>query len=555
MSEILTDDQKNALLNINIFLGDKDQYMYVLCGSAGTGKSYLTKKIIKMNNNMKICCIAPTHKAKGVLDNFVYPEHIDTYTIASILGKMKEHSYIGTKSFSTGSDKKLSLYNFFILDEVSMVSDHDLNIIKEYVKNNNKKLLCIGDPFQIPSPSQKIIKDTKNNICYKADSIAFSESTGISILKQIVRQQEDSYIIKVATLLRDNIMCDVKLPDMNVLSFTEMLDDFNISIIKYPYTCRCIAYTNKNVYDINHAIRNNMYKNNIFNTNNTNNSNNSNNNSNNIPLEFYKGEILMAYNTLGYPINYIVNGNDYIIESVIYTENCVIKQYNGLCGYYVKLVGVTQYLFFISINNIKNKSFMSELIRLAMIVNSRSSTKAHFIEYNRLRNEVVFREDLYKYKGKYYGGYEFKKEHPLLFIKSSDIIDHNKCIKKSNDLTIKKLKNNTDYWQIVLDRISDDKSISDNETFADRFMMIEKDIDYGYTITAHKSQGSTYDVVYVYDYDFDQIRDVYNVRNKCIENKQKEKNQLRYVSFTRSRYELKLFTCDFDKKIEEDISE
>jgi len=39
-------------------------------------------------------------------------------------------------------------------------------------------------------------------------------------------------------------------------------------------------------------------------------------------------------------------------------------------------------------------------------------------------------------------------------------------------------------------------------------------MDYGYVIPAHKSQGSIYDVVYVYDNDFNSLVDTYNIYRK-----------------------------------------
>ncbi|MCB0369444.1 MAG: AAA family ATPase, partial [Bdellovibrionales bacterium] len=53
-------------------------------------------------------------------------------------------------------------------------------------------------------------------------------------------------------------------------------------------------------------------------------------------------------------------------------------------------------------------------------------------------------------------------------------------------------------------------------------LIVSKDIDYGYAMTVHKSQGSTYDNVFV---DEDNIN---------LNRKNKERNQLKYVAFTRA---------------------
>ena len=71
-------------------------------------------------------------------------------------------------------------------------------------------------------------------------------------------------------------------------------------------------------------------------------------------------------------------------------------------------------------------------------------------------------------------------------------------------------------------------------------MIVEKDIYYGYAITCHKSQGSTYDNVYVDEEDFKKIVCRWNYKFKVLENRTKEYNQLKYVAYTRASNQLKL---------------
>ena len=54
--------------------------------------------------------------------------------------------------------------------------------------------------------------------------------------------------------------------------------------------------------------------------------------------------------------------------------------------------------------------------------------------------------------------------------------------------------------------------MSDSETLADRFKAIEKDIYYGYAITSHKSQASTYSYVIADEIDFMKIQDKFNFK-------------------------------------------
>ena len=97
-------------------------------------------------------------------------------------------------------------------------------------------------------------------------------------------------------------------------------------------------------------------------------------------------------------------------------------------------------------------------------------------------------------------------------------------------------KINTAYPNILSERLKDVyKPVGDSETFADKYKSIEKDIYYGYSITAHKSQGSTYQNVIVDEPDFQKISNRWNYRYNKFEDRTKEKNQIRYVSYTRAK--------------------
>ena len=530
----LTADQKIVYDNYISFLNNPYKNIFILCGSAGTGKSFLTKYFSKNIDN--VCGIAPTHKAKYILSSMLNSKRIKeitTYTIASILNKMKDHSFIGTHKYTSGDNKKLSSYNIFILDEVSMVSDEDLKFFISYVSNNNKKLVVIGDPYQIPCPSQPIIN--KGEYCQKAECMLFensndsedSEISGISekyMLNEIVRQAQDSPIIKIATFLRDNITED-KLLISNpllvdlLLNRENYLEDFLDNYKLYPYTTRFIAYTNASISDYNKHIRKALKYGHLF----------------------VKGELLTAYTTIGFPIPYIVNGTDYVVISQSYTK---IHKLNGqLCsGYLLRLKILETYcespeLFFIDINDESNFEILNQLISLALVVNSKNSSKEDYKKYKTLKDKMIFCEDLYKYD-KITSKTDFKMNHPLLFTKTSDVLDSSYNVINPSCKLINNI--NSIYPSLLQERQHDSKQIGDSETLSDRYMIIEKDMDYGYALTAHKSQGSTYDVVYVDLCDFNKITNRYNNKFKKIENRTKEKNQLLYVALTRARKTLRI---------------
>lgn len=533
--------QETAFEKIKFFLQDqREDYepVILLNGSAGVGKSTLMRYVVnflRTQTQLAIAIIAPTHKALRVILEMLNSStnsdlssfyDIPGYTLASILGKIKEHSYIGTKKFSEANTSKMSNYDIFILDEVSMVCDEDLEHIFKFVCENDKKLILIGDNCQIPSPSQKI--KSKQEYCYKPDSMAFDILNKIT-LREIVRQQQDSVIIKIATFLRDNLKNDfsihqilqqchidpeqVLVPASNAV-YTQIADD----ILVRNLSSKIICYTNEHVKHHNMQLRRALGR----------------------TQQFCIGEVIVGY-TNGTKIE---NGSEYVITQVTSVDHFRINKFAHLHGNNLTLVNFydrkeTCQVFAISIEHPQNASFMQQLITLAQQVNRRHSTLNDYREYMKLKRQAIFIDDVYKFENKIYNETELKKTHPLLFVPVLDIIGEKKRKKIPSDMaeSIESL-----YPYLIDARIDDtSKGFTENEVFADMFKIVEKDIFYGYAITSHKSQGSTYDCVYVDENDFSKIKDRWNPKFQQLEFRIKEKNQLRYVAYTRASKELKIF--------------
>jgi hypothetical protein len=142
-------------------------------------------------------------------------------------------------------------------------------------------------------------------------------------------------------------------------------------------------------------------------------------------------------------------------------------------------------------------------------------------------------EDVYKYDTEIYTESMFRNKHPLLFTRLDEVLCNRKIISSNLFNKIDEL-----YPEMIQDRIIDNKNISDSETFADKYKVVEKDLYYGYAITAHKSQGSTYNNVMVDENDFNKIQNRMNYKYNKLENRIREKNQLRYVAYTRAKNNL-----------------
>ena len=84
-----------------------------------------------------------------------------------------------------------------------MVADDDLERIIESVSLLRIPLLAIGDPYQIPSPSQHLVKVLldEHPVMIKADSMAFTDDRFERYeLTEIVRQKAESPIIKLTSV-------------------------------------------------------------------------------------------------------------------------------------------------------------------------------------------------------------------------------------------------------------------------------------------------------------------------------------------------------------------
>ena len=524
---VLSENQQEVFQYIIINLNKEK--VILLEGSAGTGKTTLTKNICNYyneNKNTLVCAIAPTHKSKKIIKNILNKNTIipvSALTVASALGKIKEHSYVGTKIYSNSNNKKLSSYSLFIIDEVSMIRDDDLKLIINYVVKANKQLLIIGDSNQIPCP---IAKNIVSNIIEKADSYIFNDDKISKLtLTEIVRQSADSPIIILASFLRNNLLTD--------LSFDKIIESTNFTgIIKYAdiykvfkdnyikkmvNSCRIIAYTNSSVKTHNLEVRNYL----------------------DYDEDFVIGELMTGYSNIGFPELIIENGEDYYITTIEQTNTYSIGEFDNLYGKIISLeIADTNIkikkIFFININHPNNNFFIHTLIELGEKINNFNSTKLDYRNYMELKNCVIFTEDIYKFENKIFTETSFKEIHSLLFVNINEIIVDN----QSKESVLAK-KINTTYPNIIDSRINDkNKVLGDSETFADRYKVIEKDIYYGYSITAHKSQGSTYDTVIVDEPDIQKISNRWNYKYNKLELRVKERNQIRYVSYTRSKQNL-----------------
>ncbi len=174
---ILNDEQQNVYNNLIKFL-QSDESELLLIGYAGTGKTTLITKFINdiINKKMirRIALAAPTHKAVGIIKNKLFgnlsittnniniSKYIDILTIHRLLNYQNYIDNDGNNYFAKSLvDTNWDIYDLIVIDECSMLNNQIINdILIEIEKNQNKKLkiIYVGDPVQLPPVNQKISK-------------------------------------------------------------------------------------------------------------------------------------------------------------------------------------------------------------------------------------------------------------------------------------------------------------------------------------------------------------------------------------------------------------
>lgn len=252
---------------------DLESHLLSLTGAAGTGKSFLTaqitkeiiKGLIEFNyyHNDGVCLTAPTHKAVNVLKEMLSEHKIDAdcRTIHSFLNIKPIHDY------DTGEERFIVIRNrqsapkasLLIVDESSMVSRELYGFILDaIIMGRVNTVLFIGDQYQllpVNSGENSIFKLKKQ---YQ--------------LTQIVRQAEDSDIIKLATKVRKCIEEQefVSLKSLFTGNYGEdvsffksrklFVEDFYKNEQWYKEDKIMTSYTNEQVDSFNMEIRNQFWK-------------------------------------------------------------------------------------------------------------------------------------------------------------------------------------------------------------------------------------------------------------------------------------------------------
>lgn len=219
-----TSDQKNAIKKISDFVTNQNELeIFILKGFAGTGKTTLISKLIQTLPffNIKSVSLAPTGRAAKVLSTYSKEK------ASTIHRKIYFQNTTADQSLFFNLGKNLHKNTLFLIDEASMIASHTssehqrdvLSDLIEYVYSaDNCKLIFIGDVGQLPPVGLESSPALDINYLKSSFSLDLVEVE----LKEIVRQEEQSGILTLATQLRT---FNVEIPEL----FYNQKDVFAIS--------------------------------------------------------------------------------------------------------------------------------------------------------------------------------------------------------------------------------------------------------------------------------------------------------------------------------------
>ncbi|EJF06927.1 putative P-loop ATPase fused to an acetyltransferase [Thiovulum sp. ES] len=215
---VIFKELKKDLISDENFM-DKNRNIFVLRGSAGTGKTYITEELVSsLKKKFKIGVLAPTHKALKVIRERVGEtenKKVIFKTVHSFLGlKPKIDHKTGEQIFAIDNSadakkNKQEKVDILIIDEASFIGNALFYEIYQAVfkKGRAKKILFIGDSLQL-LPINSENENTLPKEFKKYDSPVFENVDYKNfILRKVVRNDDFGVLdlfLKVRTLLENS---------------------------------------------------------------------------------------------------------------------------------------------------------------------------------------------------------------------------------------------------------------------------------------------------------------------------------------------------------------
>jgi len=196
-SVVLTKDQEKSLELFCEWLEAPYCFKpFVMKGFAGSGKTYLSMKLLKKVDELGLCwtVVAPTHKAVGVLREGLKSESIQPTWFPSTIHRLlrlqlKRQADVEVCEKTDQTDSSLENLGLVLIDEASMIDSKLLEITLECARCNSTRLVFVGDPAQLPPVGES------------SSSVFLMKRAVNTELKEVVRHQGP--VLKLAKIIRD----------------------------------------------------------------------------------------------------------------------------------------------------------------------------------------------------------------------------------------------------------------------------------------------------------------------------------------------------------------
>ena len=264
-----TDSQSVLFNELEKFIRNRDtKEIFIVKGYAGTGKTSILSAFVKALHHFKVKTklLAPTGRAAKV---FSHKSETDAFTIHKHIYRRKSKVDI-----TSGLDLQLNLFKntIFFVDEASMIGDYALlkdgqinprNLLEDLVEyvysGDGCKLILIGDEGQLPPVGSDFSPALNDE--YMANHFPNLDISSCR-LKEVLRQSEDSEVLRNATLLRNTEWIDYpkfdlkKGGDLIRITGLELQETLESSYSNYgTEETILITRSNKNANEYNKQIR------------------------------------------------------------------------------------------------------------------------------------------------------------------------------------------------------------------------------------------------------------------------------------------------------------
>ncbi len=249
----LSQDQGNALEAIHDWLDNEYQVPYfVLTGGGGTGKTTALGVLLEqISRSYEIWLTAPTHQAKDILVSKSPLGHYkEAKTIHGFLGLHPQPDSYGKLRLEAGMKKKFTA-DLVVVDEASMISGG----IWEWINEESPYAETLG----FSSIKWLFVGDRGQiNPVGESESPIFTLNLPQYELTKVLRYGGE--LLELATSIRTDGLDAVKGRKSNYKNFSKFRRDFlNSAVNSTPGEVVYLAWTNNAVEEMRHELREHLY--------------------------------------------------------------------------------------------------------------------------------------------------------------------------------------------------------------------------------------------------------------------------------------------------------